>query len=55
MAKKNENVGGFQHIEEQAFNAYREWPLWLMLRIAELNRQLVHPPKPTETREGDSA
>lgn len=55
MAKKNDNVGGFQHIEEQAFNAYREWPLWLMLRIAELNRQLVHPTKSTETKEGDSA
>lgn len=26
----------WQDIEEQAFNAYREWPLWLVLRIREL-------------------
>lgn len=26
----------WQEIEEQAFHAYREWPLWLVLRICEL-------------------
>lgn len=26
----------WQEIEEQAFHAYREWPLWLVLRIREL-------------------
>jgi len=26
----------WQEIEGQAFHAYREWPLWLVLRIREL-------------------
>jgi hypothetical protein len=26
----------WQQIEEQAFHAYREWPLWLVLRNCEL-------------------
>lgn len=26
----------WQEIEEQAFHAYREWPLWLVLRLHEL-------------------
>jgi hypothetical protein len=33
MAKKPEI---WQDIEEQAFHAYREWSLWLVLRVREL-------------------
>ena len=38
MAKK-EAVHPWQQIEEQAFHAFREWPLWLVLRQRELARQ----------------
>jgi hypothetical protein len=35
MAKKD-TVHPWQQIEEQAFHAFREWPLWLVLREREL-------------------
>ncbi len=35
MAKKNTGHP-WQQIEEQAFHAFREWPLWLVLREREL-------------------
>jgi hypothetical protein len=38
MAKK-ETVHPWQQIEEQAFHAFREWPLWLVLRQRELAAQ----------------
>ncbi|MAU11769.1 MAG: hypothetical protein CL607_18230 [Anaerolineaceae bacterium] len=38
MAKK-EIVHPWQQIEEQAFHAFREWPLWLVLRKRELAAQ----------------
>jgi len=38
MAKKD-TVHPWQQIEEQAFHAFREWPLWLVLRERELAQQ----------------
>ena len=38
MAKK-EIVHPWQQIEQQAFHAFREWPLWLVLRQRELAAQ----------------
>ncbi len=38
MAKK-ETPHPWQQIEEQAFHAFREWPLWLVLRQRELAAQ----------------
>ncbi len=38
MAKKD-SVHPWQQIEEQAFHAFREWPLWLVLRERELAQQ----------------
>ncbi|QPC81713.1 hypothetical protein G4Y79_18760 [Phototrophicus methaneseepsis] len=35
MAKKD-TQHPWQQIEEQAFHAFREWPLWLVLREREL-------------------
>ncbi|MBZ0282558.1 MAG: hypothetical protein K8L97_17595 [Anaerolineae bacterium] len=35
MAKKD-TIHPWQQIEEQAFHAFREWPLWLVLREREL-------------------
>ena len=35
MAKRD-TVHPWQQIEEQAFHAFREWPLWLVLREREL-------------------
>ncbi len=45
MAKKSDPIGGFQQIEQQAFHAFREWPLWLVLRMAELKREIVRKPQ----------
>ena len=38
MAKKD-TQHPWQQIEEQAFHAFREWPLWLVLRQRELALQ----------------
>ena len=34
----------WQQIEEQAFHAFREWPLWLVLRERELAQQATGSP-----------
>ena len=39
MAKKD-TAHPWQQIEEQAFHAFREWPLWLVLRERELAQQI---------------
>jgi len=38
MAKKD-TTHPWQQIEEQAFHAFSEWPLWLVLRQRELSMQ----------------
>lgn len=40
MSKQKGNVPPWQAIEEQAHHAYREWPLWLVLRERELTAHL---------------
>lgn len=40
MAKKD-SIHPWQQIEEQAFHAFREWPLWLVLRECELANRLT--------------
>lgn len=40
MAKK-ETVHPWQKIEEQAFHAFREWPVWLVLRKRELAKRIT--------------
>jgi hypothetical protein len=42
MAKKD-SIHPWQQIEEQAFHAFREWPLWLVLRERELANRLTQP------------
>jgi hypothetical protein len=42
MAKK-ETLHPWRQIEEQAFHAFREWPLWLVLRERELAQQTTRP------------
>ena len=37
---KTETGQPWQQIEQQAFHAYREWPIWLVLRQRELLRQM---------------
>ncbi|MEO1644345.1 MAG: hypothetical protein AAFR67_04115 [Chloroflexota bacterium] len=39
MAKK-ENQQSWEKIEEQAYHAFREWPIWLRLRQVELSQHL---------------
>ena len=36
MAKQANPSGPWQDLEEQAYHAYREWPVWLVLREREL-------------------
>ena len=38
MAK--DNAQSWEKIEEQAYHAFREWPLWLLLRQNELAAHL---------------
>ncbi len=42
MAKKD-SIHPWQQIEEQAFHAFREWPLWLVLRERELANRVTQP------------
>lgn len=42
MAKKD-SIHPWQQIEEQAFHAFREWPLWLVLRERELANRVPQP------------
>jgi hypothetical protein len=42
MAKRD-TVHPWQQIEEQAFHAFREWPLWLVLRERELAGRITQP------------
>jgi hypothetical protein len=46
MAKKH-SESPFQTLEQEAYQAYREWPIWLVLRRRELETHLgqVQPPK----------
>lgn len=36
-------AGPWQELEEQAYHAYREWPLWLVLRERELGGRVPEP------------
>ncbi len=41
MAKRGEStVHPWQALEEEAYHAFREWPIWLVLRKRELGRRL---------------
>jgi hypothetical protein len=42
MAQKD-TLHPWQQIEEQAFHAFREWPLWLVLRERELAQRATDP------------
>lgn len=40
MARKPNRLTPWQEMELQAYHAYREWPLFLKLRLRELRRHL---------------
>ena len=40
MPRKTDTTPPWQDLEKQAYHAYREWPLWLMLRMRELDERL---------------
>ncbi|MAS35353.1 MAG: hypothetical protein CL610_15185 [Anaerolineaceae bacterium] len=56
MAKKD-SVHPWQQIEEQAFHAFREWPLWLVLRERELAQRTTdtQPAAPSAAAAGKSS
>jgi hypothetical protein len=40
----------FQALEEEAYHAFREWPVWLVLRERELDAHLAaHRPKDAQS------
>ena len=41
---KTPSASPFQALEEQAYHAFREWPLWLVLRERELAAHLPASP-----------
>lgn len=46
MPTKAGTTPDWQDLEKQAFDACREWPIWLMLRTRELEERLrKQPPK----------
>ena len=45
----------WQDIEEQAFHAYREWSLWLVLRIRELQAHQTPSNSPVVTEIDNSS
>ena len=40
MAKKSDASPIWHELEQQAYHAYREWHIWLMLRARELSERL---------------
>lgn len=46
MAK--DNAQSWEKIEEQAYHAFREWPLWLLLRQKELAAHLQQAQPPAD-------
>ena len=55
MPRKTDTTAPWQDLEKQAYHAYREWHLWLMLRLRELDERLgrektkSRPPEPART------
>jgi hypothetical protein len=47
-----DNLYPWQQIEEHAFHAFREWPLWLVLRARELLLQGREPAQQTGSPAG---
>ena len=46
MPTKTSTTPDWQDLEKQAYDACREWPIWLMLRTRELEERLrKQPPK----------
>jgi hypothetical protein len=41
---KKDTIHPWQQIEEQAFHAFREWPIWLLLRERELAARSTQSP-----------
>ena len=44
MAKQTTSTSPFQAMEEEAWQAFLEWPVWLVLREKELADYLDAPP-----------
>jgi len=42
----------FQALEEEAYHAFREWPVWLVLRERELDIHLTAPRSPAIANAG---
>ncbi|MHB8629178.1 MAG: hypothetical protein ACYDBJ_21615 [Aggregatilineales bacterium] len=46
LTRSDPDVSAFtRHMEAQSFDAYREWPIFLCIREAQLRQLLVAPPQ----------
>ncbi|MGQ9910494.1 MAG: hypothetical protein ACUVS2_16835 [Candidatus Flexifilum sp.] len=58
MPPRTTETAPWQALEAQAYHAYREWPIWLVLRERELGQRLApgrperHPPGAAPTAAG---
>ena len=44
---KSTSTTAFKEMEEEAYHAFLEWPIWLVLREKELAEYLASDPAPT--------
>jgi len=51
MSKKT-TASPFQALEEEAYHAFREWPVWLVLRERELDTHLTAQRPPVAANTG---
>ena len=53
--KSTPSPAPWQDLEQQAYHAYREWPIWLLLRERELSERLgKRPPAKPQPAEGET-
>lgn len=55
MAKQPNTTSPFQVMEEEAYAAFLEWPVWLVLREKELAAYLSETRPPADPRAAQSA
>ena len=55
MAKQTHSTSPFKAMEEEAYHAFLEWPVWLVLREKELTAYLAEARPPADQRAAQNA
>ncbi|MHB8627540.1 MAG: hypothetical protein ACYDBJ_09985 [Aggregatilineales bacterium] len=56
LTRSDPDVSAFtRHMEAQSFDAYREWPIFLCMREAQLRQLLVPPTQASQSPTGTAA